>query len=39
MGEIGRTMPETLRETSRGGLATTPTGLAIAKRLFNTSGQ
>jgi L-serine dehydratase len=35
MGEIGRAMPESLRETSRGGLATTPTGAAIARRLFS----
>jgi L-serine dehydratase len=33
MGEIGRQMPENLRETAKGGLATTKTGKAIAKRL------
>ena len=34
MGEIGRTMPEALRETSKGGLAATPTGIAINEKLF-----
>ena len=33
MGEIGRQLPETLRETAKGGLAKTKTGKAIAKRL------
>jgi L-serine dehydratase len=34
MREIGETLPETLRETARGGLATTPTGLALRKSIF-----
>jgi L-serine dehydratase len=34
MGEVGRGMPETLRETGRGGLASTPTGNAIREKLF-----
>ncbi|MCL2216958.1 MAG: L-serine ammonia-lyase, iron-sulfur-dependent, subunit alpha [Defluviitaleaceae bacterium] len=34
MGEVGRALPESLRETSLGGLAATPTGLAIKERLF-----
>ena len=34
MGEVGRTMPENLRETSLGGLATTPTGLKIKQEIF-----
>jgi L-serine dehydratase len=31
MGEIGRKMPESLRETARGGLAATPTGIRLAR--------
>ena len=34
MGAVGSTMPAELRETARGGLAVTPTGLAIAERVF-----
>ena len=34
MGAVGATMPAELRETARGGLAVTPTGLAIAERIF-----
>ena len=34
MGEVGGAMPATLRETALGGLATTPTGLAIKERIF-----
>ena len=34
MNEVGRAMPESLRETSQGGLAATPTGKAIYKRIF-----
>lgn len=37
MGEIGRTMPEQLKETALGGLATTPTGKRIRKKLFGCS--
>jgi L-serine dehydratase len=33
MGQIGRAMPVTLRETARGGLAVTPTGQAVACRV------
>lgn len=35
MFKIGRAMPVTLRETSMGGLATTPTGEAVRCRLMN----
>lgn len=31
---VGTAMPASLRETSQGGLARTPTGIAIARRLF-----
>lgn len=31
MGEIGRKMPESLRETAQGGLAATPTGIKLAQ--------
>ncbi|NLU11065.1 MAG: L-serine ammonia-lyase, iron-sulfur-dependent, subunit alpha [Tepidanaerobacter acetatoxydans] len=34
MGEVGRMMPEQLRETATGGLATTPTGKRIKRELF-----
>jgi len=34
MGEVGSAMHVNLRETSQGGLAATPTGQAIQKRLF-----
>jgi len=34
MGEVGSAIPTSLRETSQGGLATTPTGLVIRERLF-----
>lgn len=33
LGEVGRHLPESLRETSQGGLAATPTGKKIAKKL------
>ena len=33
MAEIGRMMPVALKETSDGGLARTPSGIAAAKRL------
>lgn len=35
MGEIGRIMPEALRETAQGGLAKTPTGLELAKKFLS----
>ena len=34
MAAIGRSMPDALRETGRGGLAATPTGLECAERIF-----
>ncbi len=34
MGRVGKQLPMELRETARGGLATTPTGLAIQKKFF-----
>ncbi len=34
MREVGESMPSSLRETAQGGLATTPTGIAIRDRLF-----
>ena len=34
MGEVGGALPASLRETAQGGLATTPTGLAIKERIF-----
>lgn len=33
MGEVGRSMPPSLRETGQGGIAGTPTGVEIAKAL------
>ncbi|MDI3481621.1 MAG: L-serine dehydratase [Tepidanaerobacteraceae bacterium] len=35
MGEVGRMIPEQLRETALGGLANTPTGKDIKKRCLN----
>lgn len=34
MRRVGNAMPEALRETAEGGLATTPTGRAMAERVF-----
>ena len=34
MGAVGRSLPETLRETARGGLAVTPTGQELHKKIF-----
>jgi len=34
MGEIGAALPSALRETALGGLAATPTGIAIKERIF-----
>ena len=34
MGQVGRLMPESLRETSKAGLAATPAAKALAKQLF-----
>jgi len=36
MGEIGHCMPSSLRETALGGLAATPTGIAIKERIFGS---
>ncbi|SMP45774.1 L-serine ammonia-lyase, iron-sulfur-dependent, subunit alpha [Anoxynatronum buryatiense] len=33
MGEVGRSLPETLRETARGGIAVTPTACRLKKQL------
>ena len=34
MGAVGRSLPESLRETARGGLATTPTGQELNRKIF-----
>lgn len=34
MFEIGQSMPSALKETARGGLAATPTGIALAEKIF-----
>jgi L-serine dehydratase len=34
MREIGEAMPASLRETAQGGLAATPTGLALKTKIF-----
>lgn len=34
MFRIGKSMPSTLRETGEGGLAATPTGRALAAKVF-----
>lgn len=34
MGTVGRALPESLRETARGGLAVTPTGQALQRKIF-----
>ncbi|MGB9818589.1 MAG: L-serine ammonia-lyase, iron-sulfur-dependent, subunit alpha [Thermovenabulum sp.] len=34
MGEVGRMLPEQLRETAMGGLAATPTGKKIQDRVL-----
>lgn len=34
MGAVGRSLPDTLRETARGGLAVTPTGQELYKKIF-----
>lgn len=39
MGEVGRRLPVELRETALGGLAATPTGRAVKKRLHSGKGQ
>ena len=37
MGRVGRSLPEELRETGRGGVAATPTGRRIAARLYESA--
>ena len=37
MGEVGGALPASLRETALGGLAATPTGLAIKERIFGAT--
>ncbi|RAL22704.1 L-serine ammonia-lyase, iron-sulfur-dependent, subunit alpha [Thermoflavimicrobium daqui] len=39
MYDIGRNMPRTLRETALGGLAMTPTGKKVKKRIFQDKNQ
>lgn len=34
MGAVGHSLPESLRETARGGLAATPTGMELHKKIF-----
>ena len=34
MYKVGRMLPEALRETAKGGVATTPTGLRYKKQVF-----
>ncbi|MDR2417625.1 MAG: L-serine ammonia-lyase, iron-sulfur-dependent, subunit alpha [Treponema sp.] len=34
MQEVGQTIPQTLRETGTGGLAVTPTGMALRQKIF-----
>jgi len=34
MGSVGRSLPDTLRETALGGLAMTPTGQALRRKIF-----
>jgi L-serine dehydratase len=34
MREIGEVLPSTLKETAQGGLAATPTGQELKKRIF-----
>ncbi len=35
MFKVGRALPNELRETAEGGLAATPTGIALRRRIFN----
>ena len=37
MQHIGETMPEALKETAKGGLASTPTGIRLQKQVFGES--
>lgn len=36
MGKVGKSLPETLRETAKGGIAITPTGCRIKERILTT---
>ena len=37
MAAVGHTMDSSLKETSQGGIAVSPTGLAWAKKIFASS--
>ena len=39
MGEVGRRMPVEFRETALGGLAVTPTGKAVKKKMRQGKGE
>jgi L-serine dehydratase len=39
MGQIGRSIPPSLRETSKGGLAVTPTAKTLLKERGKKKGQ
>lgn len=39
MGEVGDSMESRYKETAKGGLATTPTGCAIAKKVLKTNAE
>jgi len=36
MYKVGKALPIAFRETAMGGLATTPTGIAISKKIYST---
>ena len=36
MSEVGRSLPESLRETALGGLAVTPTALELARKILQS---
>ena len=38
MFRVGKALPSTLRETALGGIATTPTGLAMKEKIYSCSG-
>jgi L-serine dehydratase len=35
MYRIGKSMPKSIRETATGGLATTPTGIALKEKIYS----
>jgi len=39
MFRVGKALPSTLRETALGGVATTPTGLAMKEKIFGSAAQ